>query len=61
MSPAVPEAAPMLKSSLRKLDRFLSDPEHGDDVMLLSELDGFLAGVAVCPELIMPSEWLEAV
>ena len=32
-----------------------------DDVVLLSELDGFLAGVAVCPELIMPSEWLEAV
>ncbi|MBP1807761.1 UPF0149 family protein [Rubellimicrobium aerolatum] len=51
----------MLKSSLRKLDRFLSDPEHGDDVMLLSELDGFLAGVAVCPELIMPGEWLEVV
>lgn len=51
----------MLKPGLQKLDRFLSDPEHGDEVMLLSELDGFLAGIAVCPDLIMPSEWLEVV
>ena len=29
-----------------------------DGPMLLSELDGFLAGIHVCPELIMPSEWL---
>ena len=51
----------MLKASeqrLRKLDRFLSRADHGDDVMLLSEFDGFVAGVAVCPDLIMPSEWL---
>lgn len=26
--------------------------------MLLSELDGFLAGVVICPEIILPSEWL---
>ncbi len=51
----------MLKSSLQKLDRFLSDPEHGDEVMLLSELDGFLAGIAVCPELVMPGEWLDEI
>lgn len=30
----------------------------GDGPMLISELDGFLAGILVCPELIMPSEWL---
>jgi uncharacterized protein len=29
--------------------------------MLLSELDGFLAGILVCPDLIMPSEWLPMV
>jgi uncharacterized protein len=29
--------------------------------MLVSELDGFLAGVLVCPELIMPGEWLPRV
>jgi uncharacterized protein len=54
----------MLKPSeqrLRKLDRFLTRPDLGDDVMLLSEFDGFVAGVAVCPDLIMPSEWLAEV
>lgn len=30
----------------------------GDDAMVLSELDGFLAGIVICPEPIMPSEWL---
>src|SRR4051794_22259106 len=29
-----------------------------EDAMLLSELDGYLAGVLVCPDLILPSEWL---
>jgi yecA family protein len=29
--------------------------------MLLEELDGFIAGLLVCPELIMPSEWLPVV
>ncbi len=51
----------MLKPSLRKLDRFLSDPDHGDEVMLLSELDGFLAGIAVCPGLILPGEWMDEI
>lgn len=54
----------MLKPSerkLQKLDRFLSRLDHGDDVMLLSELDGFIAGLVVCPELIRPGEWLGAV
>jgi uncharacterized protein len=26
--------------------------------MTLSEIDGFLAGILLCPELIMPSDWL---
>ena len=29
--------------------------------MLLEELDGFIAGLLVCPELIKPSEWLSVV
>jgi uncharacterized protein YecA (UPF0149 family) len=29
--------------------------------MLLSELDGYLAGVLVCPDLIPPSEWLPGI
>ncbi|SEN21690.1 uncharacterized protein SAMN04488077_113109 [Roseovarius tolerans] len=32
-----------------------------DDGMLLSELDGFCAGLIVCPEMIMPGEWLPCV
>ena len=35
----------------------LATPD-GDGPMLLSELDGFLAGILVCPELIMSGEWL---
>ncbi|HEU0221402.1 MAG TPA: UPF0149 family protein [Paracoccaceae bacterium] len=50
-----------IEERLERLEEYLSDPEHGDEVMLLSELDGFLAGIVVCPELIMPSEWLEEV
>ena len=29
--------------------------------MLLTELDGFLAGILVCPEPVMPAEWLQNV
>lgn len=29
--------------------------------MLLTQLDGFLSGVLVCPDLIMPREWLQNV
>ncbi|CAJ0882817.1 hypothetical protein AMST5_03372 [freshwater sediment metagenome] len=32
-----------------------------DDAMLLEELDGFIAGVVCCPELIQPGEWLPVV
>lgn len=50
-----------LSKKLRQLDDFLLSEAVGDDAMLLSELDGFLAGLIVCPELIMPSEWLPIV
>jgi uncharacterized protein len=51
----------MLSRKLRLLNDFLLSEEVGDDTMLLSELDGFLAGVIVCPEMIMPSEWMPVV
>ena len=35
--------------------------EVGDDTMTLSQLDGLIAGVLVCPEAIPPSEWLPLV
>src|SRR3984957_11028773 len=49
-----------------KPPRYLKQLEHellalGDDAMLLEELDGFIAGLLVCPELIKPSEWLPVV
>jgi uncharacterized protein len=33
----------------------------GEEVMLLEELDGFIAGLLTCPELIMPGDWLPLV
>lgn len=46
-----------LPSRLRRLDDALADLPL-DEPMLLTELDGFLTGILVCPELIMPGEWL---
>ncbi len=47
---------------LQWLDARLSCLGTADsEPMLLSELDGFLAGILVCPELIMPREWLPVV
>ncbi|ESQ91116.1 UPF0149 family protein [Asticcacaulis benevestitus] len=42
-----------LPLKLRRLDAKLRQYEG----LLLSELDGLLAGLIVCPEFIMPSEW----
>ena len=49
-----------LPSRLRRLDDALADLPL-DEPMLLTELDGFLTGVLVCPDLIMPGEWLQNV
>jgi uncharacterized protein len=43
---------------LDALDQFLRSDRSPPDSMMLSELDGFLTGVAIGPELIRPSEWL---
>lgn len=47
-----------LNKKLRDFGAFLLSDAVADDCMLLSELDGFLAGIVVCPDLIMPSEWM---
>jgi uncharacterized protein len=44
---------------LRQLERELL--ALGEDAMMLEELDGFIAGLLVCPELITPKEWLPLV
>ena len=49
---------PQLPPYLKKLDKRLIALAAEHEVMLLSELDGFLAGIVVCPDFVMPSEWL---
>jgi len=44
---------------LRRLEQELLALD--EDAMLLEELDGFIAGLLVCRELIKPGEWLPAV
>ena len=47
------------KSKLDQLSDFLLGlPDEHDEAMLIDELDGFLAGVIVCPEMILPSRWM---
>ncbi|WP_067738331.1 UPF0149 family protein [Novosphingobium naphthalenivorans] len=48
-----------LYSYLDELDQLLLN--QPDDCMLLSQLDGFLAGVIVSPDLILPGQWLKVV
>jgi len=43
------------------LHAFLVSERSPPESMLLSDLDGFLTGIAIGPELIMPSEWLPVV
>lgn len=54
-----------LPPRLKVLEKMLSDMalsrDWDDDCMMLTEFDGFVAGILVCPELIMPNEWLPSV
>ena len=47
---------PGLSRRLKQLDEELLN--LGEEAMLLEELDGFVAGLLVCPDLIKPGEWL---
>src|SRR5258708_18423719 len=46
---------------LEELAQYLDSDLSPDDGMGLSDLDGFLTGIVVGPELIMPSEWLPVI
>lgn len=50
--------APFKPFSIEELDEFLCSDDAPEDCMQLSDLDGFLTGIAIGPELIKPSEWL---
>lgn len=52
---------PHTKRQLDTLNRILLDLPDDSDGMLLSEFDGFVASLIVCPELIPPREWLALV
>src|SRR5829696_4025272 len=45
-------------ADLDLLDAYLLSDQSPPECMLLSDLDGFLTGVAIGPEVVMPSEWL---
>jgi uncharacterized protein len=45
-------------ADLDLLDTYLLSDQSPSECMLLSDLDGFLTGVAIGPEVVMPSEWL---
>ena len=50
---------PGLPRHLKQLENELLS--LGEETMLLEELDGFIAGLLVCPDLIKPGEWLPIV
>ena len=45
-------------ADLELLDAFLLSDRAPDNGMGLSDLDGFLSGLVVGPEMILPSEWM---
>jgi uncharacterized protein len=49
------------KAEIASLEEVLSNVEVMPSAMCVSEFDGFIAGLLLCPEMIMPSEWLPEV
>ena len=52
---------PHTDQELETLANLLHDLPMENDGMNVAELDGFVAGLLVCPDMIMPSEWLPIV
>jgi len=52
---------PVLGTGIEALDSFLASDRSPPESMALSDLDGFLTGIAIGPELVMPSEWMPIV
>ena len=46
---------------LEALDSYLFSDFSPDECMMLSNLDGFLTGIVICPESIPPIEWLPVI
>jgi uncharacterized protein len=58
MEQHIPLSGPI---DLDALDDYLLCDHAPGDSMGLSDLDGFLTGIVVGPELILPSEWLPVI
>jgi uncharacterized protein len=58
MDENIPPSGPI---DLDALDAYLMSNHAPDDSMGLSDLDGFLTGIVVGPELMLPSEWLPVI
>ena len=54
-------ASDLTDELIEELDTFLMSDQTPDDCLCISELDGFLTGIVVGPDLIMPSEWMPCV
>ncbi len=52
------DASEVIPEWIDELDEFLMSDQAPDDCLQISDLDGFLTGVAIGPDLIMPSEWI---
>lgn len=50
-----------IDQAIQTLERFLTSDAVGPDAMSLSGLHGYLTGLHTGPELVMPSEWLDAI
>lgn len=50
-----------IPQALKLLDKLLAGLPDDIEPMLASELDGFLTGIIVSPDMIMPGEWLTMV
>ncbi len=53
--------SPASPVDLEALDQFLMSDASPENCMQLSDLDGVLTGIAIGPELVLPSEWLPMV
>ena len=49
------------QNMLEELDEFLLSDDAPEECLQISDLDGFLAGIVVGPELIMPNEWVPCI
>ena len=58
MEEHIPMSGPI---DLDALDNCLMSDHAPDNSMGMSDLDGFLTGIVVGPELILPSEWFPVI